>query len=444
MPDRLMNWLRGLHVPVPGWRYLIEHLVRFLLTMGLLVIAITLLGLALTSWSDSLWTHTLFAVIAVLPILMALTSVALLASRFLRDLYNIKSLPEAFAFLSRLFFMPIKFAPYLLIKEGRIALGEGSGLHKIGGPGYLVVYHDSAVVTEQFGKLKRVITSGFPRLERFERVWEIVDLRPQRWPFKVNGMSREGIPVSCIADITFRIDDRVQVADGEFQPKQVSDENKEPYPFTEAAVFRAATSRWVRPPDWTGRPQDWAGRVVIGFTEGILRNILAEYRLDWLLAPAPSETEHPREVIRRRLEEQLHNRVSRVGARIVSVKLGDIEVDEQIPLQWLEAWQADWEGQALATRAEGEAELLRMEVAQAQAQAEMIIALNRALQSAVTKKDDLQPYLLASRFVQALNWISYDPYSQTRLPPEAMRTLKQLQHTLGAEQMLPPAPAKGK
>ena len=121
--------------------------------------------------------------------------------------------------------------------------------------------------------------------------------------------------------------------------------------------------------------------------------------------------------------------------------LGEIKVeDERIPSQWIEAWQADWEGRSLATRAEGEAELLRMDVAQAQAQAEMVITLIQALQSVVTTgKGEIEPYILATRFVQALRWLSYDPYTRACMPPEAMRTLKRLQESLNLEELGPPS-----
>ncbi len=158
---------------------------------------------------------------------------------------------------------------------------------------------------------------------------------------------------------------------------------------------------------------DWRGRVVVGFTEGILRNILAEYYLDWLLGPTGDDVEHPREVIRRRLEEQLQQEAPKVGARILSVQLGEIKVeDEQIPTQWVEAWRAEGESQAAATRVEGEAELLRMEAVRARAQAEMLITLIRELQTVAVSDAELRPYLLATRLAETLRLMSYDPFTR--------------------------------
>jgi hypothetical protein len=321
------------------------------------------------------------------------------------------------------------------VKEGEIARGKGTTLHRVGGPGHLVIYHDSVVVTEQCGRLSRILGTGFSRLERFEKVWEIVDLRPQRWVFPVKGMTREGIPVICEADVNLKIDDRVPDGEGRLRPKRPAE--KEPYPYDPEAVLRAVTERWVRESGSDGPTMDWVGRVVISFLEGTLRDILAEYRLDWLIAPTGSDTEHPREVIRRRLEEELQEKAAEVGARILRLDLGEIKVeDDRIPRQWIEAWYADWESRALATRVEGEAELLRLDVAQAQAQAELVIRLTDALQSAATSEEELRPYLLATRFVQALRWLAYDPFTRGFMPPEATQTLERLQETLGRERLL--------
>ncbi len=385
-----------------------------------------------TGPTDSPLVHVALAALAVAPVLLALVAVPYTAARFLRDLYNIHSLEEAYTFLSRLLFGSLAFAPFLLIKEGKIAGGNGSVLHRVGGPGYLVIYNDTAVITERGGRLQRLLGTGFPLLERFEKVWEVIDLRPQRWVYEVSAMTRDGIPVVCEADVSFQIDNRVPDGSGGLQAKQPTD--KEPYPYAPDAVFRAATSRWIRDPDWKGPPMDWAGRVVVGFTEGILRNILAEYRLDWLIAPAGSDGRIPREVIRERLEQQLREAAQKVGARILRVHLGEIRVkDEGISHQWLEAWQAEWESRALATRVEGEAELLRMDSARIQAQAEMVITLIQALQSVVASEAELKPYLLATRFVEALRWMSYDPTARAFMPPEALQTLRRLQEAMGTE-----------
>ncbi len=423
-------------------RWALRHLRRVLIFAVPVATLVTLLSmlLAFIAQGGRPANTLLFAALSVvhaIPCLIAIAVAARITASFVRTLYRIRTLGEAGSFLYRLLFGVWRFGPYMLIREGRIAAGENSVLHRVGGPGYLVIYNDTAVVTERCGRLGRVLSAHLPRprnypyLEPFEKVWEIIDLRPQQWTFQVKGMTREGIPVTCEADIRFKIDDRPA---GGGAPKPPTED--EPYPFTPEAVFRAATARWIREPDSQGPPMDWRGRGVVGFAEGILRNILAEYYLDWLLGPTGDEIEHPREVIRRRLEEELQQEAPKVGARILSVQLGEITVAEQITTQWIEAWRAGWESQIAATRVEGEAELLRMEAVRAQAQAEMLITLIRELQSVAISDAELRSYLLAARLAETLRLMSYDPFTRVFLPPEAIRTLHRLQELLGMERML--------
>jgi hypothetical protein len=390
----------------------------------------------------SLWGTVLLALAVtrlVLPIVGGLVAIPALVSRLLHKLYATKDLSEAHDTLNRLVFGPLGFRPYLRISGGKVASGGDTPLGQVGGPCWMLVYNDSAVITEQYGRLKRVLGAGFHKLERFERVWEVIDLRPQRWVVEVSGLTKEGIPVSCEADVSFKIDDRIRDADGREQIKGTS--HKEPYPYTEEAVFRAANSKWIRDPEQEEARRTWAGRVVIGLTDGILRGILAEYRLDWLLAPPQPDQPHPREEIRQRLEAELQKAASNVGARVLDVQLGAIEVkardaevtkrlSEIVSKQWIEAWQADWERRALLSKVEGEAELLRMDMARIQAQAEMAVILTETLQATIADHRAVQPYILALRFVEALHWMSYNTYTREFMPPEALRTLKQLRDVL--------------
>jgi len=397
------------------------------------------------------------------PAVLALILVPLLASRFMRVLYAIDSLSEAHTYLHRSVFGLMGFKPYLLIKEGHIDQGEDSTLARLGGPGNLVIYNDNAVVLEQGGRLTRVCGSGFHHLKRFEKIWETVDLRPQRQVYKVTAMTKEGVPVSCEADITFKIDGGGQ-----------SPTKKMPYPFTKDAVFKAATSTWIREPEREDRKMKWPALVVAGHAEGTLRSILSGYRLDWLIAPPSSGSTPPRQAIRDELEKKLRESVGNVGAEIVKVELGEIEVDvgaeliarmirerlkkeypqlsaeeiarmihkeleaidlkdRKVSQQWIKAWQAEWQREATLQQAEGEAELARLEVAQVQAQAEMILTFTQALQPLVSAQEQVSPYLVALRLVETLRWMSYDPWKRVFLPPEATRTLALLQSQIAGQ-----------
>jgi len=392
------------------------------------------------------------AVFNSLPALVALAAIPWLASRFIHTLYDTKDLREAHEFLQCSVFGMKELRPLMIVKGGHVAVGAGSLYDRVGGRGFIVVDNDNAVVLEKGGRLTRVVGGpylGF--LERFERVWEVVDLRQQRWLFTVDGMTKEGIPVSCEADITFKIDDRYIAPDGSVQAKppvetkteQLTDAAieaaladagiKTPLPYTDKAVFNAATSIWVRihQPDHEEQLRRWTGRVVIGAVDGALRSILARYRLDWFMQPSQPGPKHPRQEIRERLEQRLRDAFpvgNPVGARVLHVDLGQIDVkDERISTQWVKAWQAGWEQRAVESRAEGEAEMARLQAAQVQAQAEMALALTEAIRPLVTSTEEFPSYLLAMQFVETLRWMAYDPWKRVFLPPEALRMLDELE-----------------
>ena len=394
-------------------------------------------------------------VLNLLPVLVALAAIPWVASRFIHTLYDTKDVKEAHELLHRNVFGMIAPAPVLIIKEGDIDVGSGSLCDRIGGRGFVVVHNDNALVLEKGGRLTRVVGPCLGFLGCFERVWEVIDLRPQRWPLPVNAMTKDGIPISCEADITFKIDDRFTDQWGKIQEKQpveaksqrATDEEivkemekagiGEPLPYTDEAVFNAATSIWVRirQPDHKEQLRKWTGRVVIGGVEGTLRNILARYRLDWLLQPPQPGQKHPREEIREQLEQKLRGAFpvgNKVGARILDVKLGQIDVkDERISTQWIDAWQSIWAQRAVESIAEGEAEMARLQAAQVQAQAEMALTLTEAVRPFVTSEEERSSYQLATRFVETLWWMSYSPGMRAFLPPDALRTLDELRKILG-------------
>jgi regulator of protease activity HflC (stomatin/prohibitin superfamily) len=407
------------------------------------------------------------------PVIIAMVGIPRLASHFAHTLYDTKDIDEARKFLRRNMLGMRTLRPLMIVKEGYVFVGAGDLYDRVGGRGLLIVYNDSAVVIERGGQLVSIRGPSLNFLGPFERIWGIVDLRPQRWPLTVSAMSKEGIPISCEAIVTFKIDDRfvdenrnvqvklpvetkTQLPSSDELDEEIAKELRkagigEPLPYTDEAVLNATTCIWIRiqQPDHEEQLRKWTGRVIISGTEGTLRNILANYRLDWLLRPPQPGQEHPREEIRKQLEEKLLDSFpvgNNVGAKILNVELGEIAVrdvkdkngkpfgiPDKVYTQWLKTWQAEWEQRAVEDQIEGEAELARLQAAQVQAQAEMVLTLTEAIRPLVTSKDDVSSYMLAMRFVEALRWMAYDPFKRVFMPPEIMRTLDELEKTMGKE-----------
>ena len=349
------------------------------------------------------------------PSLVALFATFWLAASFVRSLYGLQKLRQGFSFLWRWRFGQAGFSPYLLIQEGGIAKDKDKVLTRVGGLGNLVIYHDSAVVLERAGHLTRLERSSYASLGPFEKVYKVVDLRPKRQTYEVKAMTREGIPVTCEADVSY------QIRRGPQEPTK-----KLPFPMLGPEVLKAAMCTWKCEPRFSEDEElDWEKLVILAYIDGPLRSILARYPLDQLIGPAGWEENepHPRQAIREELERELRSGARELGVEILSVNLGDIVVQDEVTEQWIAAWKAEWD-----RRMEGEAEYTaQVETAKAQAQAEMILELTQTLRSLAADAGALQARLGLLRIIAMLRHVSHDPRTQPFLPAGTMRALSALQ-----------------
>jgi len=365
-----------------------------------------------------------------LPGVVVVGLLAWLASDFVRAAFGLRRRGDGFSFVKRRLFGSLSFKPYLIIKDGKLP-SDKEPLVRTGGPGSLVVYKDSAVVLEKAGKLTRVAKKGFVTLDAFERAWDVVDLRPHRWVYDVSAMTKDGIPVTCQADVTFQIDDAGQ-----------SPSEEEPFPATEQAIFYAATRKFMREASRSEDEQkmDWARRAIVGSAAGVLRRILATYLLDQLLGPAESNQGHYRAEIVANFEAELRKQLlDDLGVKVTKVELGDIKVEDKIMQQRMEAWQSLWKRWARQRQAEGEAERLQyVEAAKAQAQADMIVSITQAFQSLAASGAAIPSQLVLLRMFEVLKRSSYDPQTGILfLPSEVLKTWQLVQEMTMGKPALP-------
>ena len=365
-----------------------------------------------------------------LPGLITLSALGFLSSDFVKAVYGLKTRSQGFDFVKRLLFGTSGFRPFLRIAGGKLEADDKNPLVRTGGPCGLIVYNDSAAILEKAGRLTRVVKPGFPRLEPFEKIWDVVDLRPHRWVYDVSAMSKDGIPVTCQADVTFQIDDGGQA------PSQ-----DEPFPATEQAILLAVTRKLIREASRSEDDQkmDWAGRAIVGATEGALRTILATYLLDQFLGPDEVNRNNYRSQIRSTLEVELRKSFPDIGVRLIKVELGNITVEDKVTQQQIEAWQNLWKRWTKEREAEGEAERLQaVEAANAQAQADMIVAITQAFQSLADAGTVIPSQLVLLRMFEVLKRAPYDPQTgMLFLPAEIMRTWQMIQEVAQGRPALP-------
>ena len=371
----------------------VRHLSRTVLTLGAVLLLGVSIGLAAEIWLRELaaasgvlvpaYTSVRETVILVLgalestaPLIAALVAVPLILAGFLRHLYGTVGMDEAQRRLNRAIFGALGGRPRISVREGRVASGEVGLRQRLGSPAVLTVYDDSAVVTERYGRLARILGTGAHLLRRHETIWEIIDLRPQRWVRRVFALTREGIPIACEMDIVFQIGSEPAPSTSP-TPCADADEAMPPR-YDDETVLRAATATWVHGENGRAERRDWTDRVA-SMAEAAVRDTLATYRLDWLIRPPDAEGEHPRDEIHGRLREVLRERARTIGARLLDVTVGEVQVgipetrtgapgsgsarDEElrevsktvseiVSGQWIDAWDANWRAESLTTRAE--------------------------------------------------------------------------------------------
>jgi regulator of protease activity HflC (stomatin/prohibitin superfamily) len=359
-------------------------------------------------------------VINMLPIVIISAVVFWLAGRFVRDFYKLDSTKSGVDFLLRSRFGQHSFRPWMRVEQGAITFPEDSALKRTGGPGNLVVYSDSAIVLEHSGKLTRVEGPGFPKLEPFEYIYDIIDLRPKRWVFKVNAMTKDGIPISWDAEVHY------QIADGGQEPNEET-----PYPVSKDDILKASSSKW----NFVGRTVklDWEARIIIGNTEGGLRSILARKWLNQLIGITEKDAQAARREVQQELEQALRDSAPEIGAKVLDVKLANLTVEDQITQQWIDLWRTRWQRWTVERLAHGEAAQIYLhETAKAEAQMSLLVSIGRALQS-LTDRDMVIPHIVLIRLFSVLDRAAFDASSRIFFPTEALDVLDRMRTLIEKE-----------
>lgn len=273
----------------------------------------------------------------------------------------------------------------------RTELAELHGKHallRVGGPGWIIVGHGDAVVTEYNGRQRRVLGPGRHRLEPYEYVLTAVDLRQHERSGTVTCLTQDGIELSMDLSVTFRIssDDRHLNGNNASITREnpPNDEQRTPatrqtpYPFGERAVRAAVYSERVLA---GGVIESWLDQP-LSTTAGQLRLVISRRRLEELLpieGNGPNLQEALWDDIRDRTLASLHA----IGIDLISVNLGSINTPQPIVRQYIEHWQAFWQRQQRITLAEGQARAIEeVEMAHIEAETAMFQAIAEGWQRA--------------------------------------------------------------
>jgi hypothetical protein len=425
-----MSWLEELLSPenAAGWA---THRWRAFLRLIPFFFVMPLLSLALAyAFSQFLlgddW-NLAWVVVGALPGLIALLGVLVMAGQFTRAVFGLESWWASFRYAFLCMFGPPGPFPYpfAIITEGGVRERdrEKALAHRqLGGPGRLVVFNDSAVVLERYGQITRIEGPGMVFLDRFERIREIIDLRPQVKTLPAEQVivaTRDGILLGTEVTIRFQIKRAPAVSSPGV-----------PYPVAPETLMAAARAHGVRIGPGPGQRMisNWRDRVVRNM-DSTLRDIVAGKTLDELFQPMDAY-EDPREAIRREMLVQLSNSSAGFGAEVLDVMLGPFKpISPAVERQRLATWQATRQAEDRVKTACGEAEtILTYGAAYAYAQLEMISAIDQGFRELVVGGDKLTSHFVALRFIEMLRRTAKSP--DAILPEESSETLEFLNKLL--------------
>lgn len=300
-------------------------------------------------------------------------------------------------------------------------------LLRIGGPGTVKVKHSDVAVTEINGRFYRILSSGSHTLHRFEYVHAVLDLRPQeRSADEIEVVTRDGIPLTAALRISYR------VATGDTPPTR-----EEPFPYDEGAVQTAAYAETVQA---DGDVATWEA-LPLGKARGILTAIIANYRLDEILAPTSSSVE-PMRVIGNELTRRVRDALLAVGVALIHVQLSRLELPQEVIEQYIKHWQSHSEARIRMSLADGEATALEeMEIARAEAEVTMIKAILEGVQRARSgRSGNGMREVVALRLVEALEKMARQTQQIAALPPNLLSQLDMIRRQLGPGEARKPEP----
>jgi len=379
-----------------------DRLDTLLLVSGIIFLLTQIFTILLIVTAQKTWLQLISSPSIILPVafvvilFVAACTVRMFFIQFTQQLYTL-SLEEATDLVDRLFlgvYDTPPLSPLLSVREGQADPDGPETLHSVGGPGFLSIGHDSTAVVERGGIITRILEPGSHRLSDFERVWDVVDLRPQRREVTIQANTRDGIPVSCQAEIRFHIDN------GESFPAPRNSASHRFTPVTKKSVLNVTTSKVALAPGGSRRTTDWTIRISNGILDGEIRNRIEEFRLDKILTPRRTSSPFV-ETLESEIETSVRKTALQLGVQVDRVQLNPIlPSEEDISQQWLESWRSAWELKASRDKARAKAAGSKeVRLTRIRAQATLLTNLIENVQELSAAGGAISPALVLMRFM---------------------------------------------
>lgn len=354
-----------------------------------------------------------------LPALLGISFILWRANEFLNKVFHLSSAMSGLPHVIALMFGSVSM--WVSVHQGKIESETSDRAAQIiGGPAWLIVSEGNAVLLERGAGFSRIVGTGIHRLAPHERVRGVIDLRTHYRKGSNNVLTKDGIPVKMDVDLTFRVTEKNVPGDPQSAPpppplgplsrlrrrlglrvRRDLLETSRPHRFSRETVRRLVYETAIFSPD---QPPDWTNSFY-NVRSGDITDQIANRRLDEISAPDDVQV-HPRAEIARKGREDARTVASSQGIELLDMTMGVIEPQDKyqhIANQIIANWKIEWERRAKLLTAQAEAKRTQLlEEARAEAQANMIQALNEGFRIAMEDNPQGSRDIIALRFIDTL------------------------------------------
>jgi len=286
--------------------------------------------------------------------------------------------------------LPVSFKRHragVLPSHQVVALGKGDSFIRSAGPGYI-------------------------RLNKGEKVIQIIDLRPHSRRKPVTALTRDGIRMDTSVSVVFHVKRETDPID-----------RRMPYSYDRQAIFKIiyvdSFSSGEGSVSWTER--------VVRQAESALISEISRHSLDELLLWEPGATP-PLQEVRNAVKEHLEKIFEQHGITIVSAGMGAIELPEEVTEQRIRNWQADWLIRMEEEKSAGDTEIYWQHMlARAYSQIEIIDQIMKSIEVMRANDEVELTEVIALRMIEAIEEAAADEKVQALIPRQAIVTLRQMQ-----------------
>jgi hypothetical protein len=325
--------------------------------------------------------------------------------------------------------------PFVVIREAELA--ENHWTRWFGGPATLVIYDGIALYLERGNKFSRVVGPGaqMPLLERYEKIKEVVDLRPQTREGTIEPWTKDGIRIK----LTIRAEVQIDASTA-----ATLNSSKLRYPFDADAVKSAVEFTAVRLSDSKLQEVAWLEGVWGNITGSIIA-FVAGHSLDELfLAPQMENhvnlihqnndpAEDMEQILSREISDQvtgeIRSKMQKNGVRVLNLQITQIEVPHRVRELRIKYWESIRQKIAAQRNSRAEAERIRArELTHAESQRTMLMTIMKRLEN-VDPKDLTEPLILSLSGIldQGLD----DPIIRPLVAKESLAVLERIRKLLG-------------